>query len=49
MGLFDQLKEGLATKLGGAKDLNSMIDHAMNLINNPATGGLARACRDIQE
>ncbi len=41
MGLFDQLKEGLAASLGGDKDLNSMLDHAMNLINNPATGGLA--------
>jgi len=41
MALFDQLKEGLAAKLGGGSNLNSMLEHAMNLINNPATGGLA--------
>ena len=41
MGLFDQLKEGLAAKLGGSSNLNDMLEHAMNLINNPATGGLA--------
>lgn len=40
MGLFDQLKEGLAAKLGGSSNLNDMLEHAMNLINNPATGGL---------
>ena len=41
MGLFDQLKEGLAAKLGGGSNVNDMLEHAMNLINNPATGGLA--------
>jgi uncharacterized protein YidB (DUF937 family) len=40
MGLFDQLKEGLAAKLGGKSGLNDMLENAMNLINNPATGGL---------
>lgn len=41
MGLFDQLKEGLAAKLGGGGNVNDMLEHAMSLINNPATGGLA--------
>lgn len=41
MGLFDQLKEGLAAKLGGGSNLNDMLEHAISLINNPATGGLA--------
>ncbi len=41
MGLLDQLKEGLAAKLGGGSDISSMFEHAMELINNPATGGLA--------
>ena len=41
MGLFDQLKEGLAAKLGGGSNVNDLLEHAMNLINNPATGGLA--------
>ncbi len=40
MGLLDQLKEGLAAKLGGKSGLNDMLEHAMNLVNNPATGGL---------
>jgi uncharacterized protein YidB (DUF937 family) len=40
MGLLDQLKEGLMAKLGGS-NLNSMLDNAMSLINNPATGGIA--------
>ncbi len=40
MGLLDQLKEGLAAKLGGKGGLNDMVEHAMNLVNNPATGGL---------
>ncbi len=41
MGLLDQLKSGLAEKLGGGANLNSMLDHAMALINNPTTGGLS--------
>ena len=41
MGLFDQLKEGLAAKLGGGSNINNILEQAMNLINNPATGGLA--------
>jgi uncharacterized protein YidB (DUF937 family) len=41
MGLFDQLKEGLAAKLGGSSNLNDILEHAVNLINNPTTGGLA--------
>ncbi len=41
MGLFDQIKEGLAAKLGRSGNISSMVDHIMNLINNPATGGLA--------
>jgi uncharacterized protein YidB (DUF937 family) len=40
MGLFDQLKEGLAAKLGGKSGVSDMLENAMNLINNPATGGL---------
>jgi len=41
MGLFDQLKEGLAAKLGGGSGLGDMLEHTMNLINDPATGGFA--------
>lgn len=41
MGLLDQLKEGLMTKLGSGSNLSGILDHAMNLINNPATGGIA--------
>ncbi|HUI44546.1 MAG TPA: YidB family protein [Nitrospirota bacterium] len=41
MSILDQLKEGLAAKLGGGSNVNSIVEHAMNLINNPATGGLA--------
>jgi uncharacterized protein YidB (DUF937 family) len=41
MGLFDQLKEGLAAKLGGSSNVNDLLENAMNLINNPAMGGLA--------
>lgn len=41
MGLLDQLKAGLAAKLGGSGNLNNMLEQAMNLVNNPATGGLA--------
>ncbi|HEY6011196.1 MAG TPA: YidB family protein [Nitrospirota bacterium] len=41
MGLLDQLKEGIAAKLGGGSGLNTMLDQAMDLVNNPATGGLA--------
>jgi uncharacterized protein YidB (DUF937 family) len=42
MGLLDQLKEGIMSKLGGSgSQLNSVFDHAMSLINNPATGGIA--------
>ncbi len=41
MGLLDELKSGLAEKLGGGANLNSMLDHAMALINNPETGGLS--------
>ncbi len=40
MSLFDQLKEGLAAKLGSS-NLSDMLDHAMNIINNPSSGGLA--------
>ncbi|HXY55447.1 MAG TPA: YidB family protein [Nitrospirota bacterium] len=39
MSLFDQLKGGLASKLGGT-NVSGILDHAMSLINNPATGGL---------
>jgi len=35
---LDQLKEGLAAKLGGSR---GMLDQVTGLINNPATGGLA--------
>jgi uncharacterized protein YidB (DUF937 family) len=41
MGLFDQLKEGLAAKLGNGSGLSDLLEHAVNLVNNPATGGLA--------
>jgi len=41
MGLLDQLKSGLAEKLGDGANLNSMLDHAMALINNSSTGGLS--------
>ncbi|HYA88203.1 MAG TPA: YidB family protein [Nitrospirota bacterium] len=42
MGLLDQLKETITSKLGGSgSQLNSVLDHAMSLINNPATGGIA--------
>lgn len=41
MGLLDQLKEGLTAKLGNSSNLSSILDHAMSLINNPATGGVA--------
>ena len=41
MGLLDQLKSGLAEKLGGKSNLSSMLEHAMDLINNPGTGGLS--------
>jgi uncharacterized protein YidB (DUF937 family) len=41
MGLLDQLKSGLAEKLGGKSNLSSMVEHAMDLINNPGTGGLS--------
>jgi len=42
MGLLDQLKAGITSKLGGSgSQLNSVLDHAMNLINDPATGGIA--------
>lgn len=41
MGLLDQLKQGLMAKLGGSSDLSGMLDQAMSLINNPATGGVA--------
>jgi uncharacterized protein YidB (DUF937 family) len=40
MGIFDQLKEGLTSKLSGGSDLRNILEHATNLINNPATGGL---------
>jgi len=40
MSLLDQLKEGLGAKLGGS-NASSILEHAMNLISNPATGGLA--------
>ncbi len=36
MGLLD-----LTEKLGGGANLNSMLDHAMALINDSATGGLS--------
>ncbi len=41
MGLFDQLKEGIAAKLGGSSGLSDVLEHAMNLVNDPATGGFA--------
>ena len=41
MGLLDQLKGELAQKLGGGSNVESLIDHAMDLINNQSTGGLA--------
>ena len=41
MGLLDQLKSGLAEKLGGGSNLSTMLDHAMDLINNPGSGGLS--------
>ncbi len=41
MGLLDQIKSGLTEKLDGGANLNSMLDHAMALINNPTTGGLS--------
>jgi uncharacterized protein YidB (DUF937 family) len=40
MGLLDQLKEAIMAKLGGG-NLNAMLDNAMSLINDPATGGIA--------
>jgi len=40
MGILDQLKSGLAAKLGGQATIGGMLDHAVALINNPATGGL---------
>ena len=39
MSQFDQLKWGLAAKLAGSS-VNSILDQAISLINNPATGGL---------
>ena len=41
MGLLDQLKSGLAEKLGGKSNLSSMLEHAMDLVYNPGTGGLS--------
>ncbi len=40
MGFLDQLKEGLAGKLGLGSGGNSFLEQAIGLINNPATGGL---------
>ncbi len=40
MGLLDQLKGKLAQSLGGDANLNNLLEQAMGLINNPATGGL---------
>ncbi len=40
MGLLDQLKEGLTAKQGGGSDLSGMLEQAMSLIYNPATGGV---------
>jgi len=40
MGLFDQLKGELAKNIGSGANVNSLLEHAMGLINNPATGGL---------
>jgi len=40
MGLLDQLKGELAQKLGGGSNVTGLLDHAMDLINNPSTGGL---------
>ena len=40
MGILDQLKEGVAAKLGGGSGLSNTLGHVMDLINNPATGGL---------
>ncbi|MHB8846653.1 MAG: YidB family protein [Nitrospirota bacterium] len=41
MGLFDQLKDGLAAKLGGGGDISTVLEQASKLITNPATGGIA--------
>ena len=41
MGLLDQLKEGLAAKLGIGGNVSGLLDQVTHLINNPATGGLA--------
>jgi uncharacterized protein YidB (DUF937 family) len=40
MGILDQLKEGLVSKIAGGGDLRNILEHTTNLINNPATGGL---------
>ncbi len=40
MGLLDQLTGKLAQSLGGEANLNNLLEHAMGIINNPATGGL---------
>ena len=40
MGIFDQIKEGLASKMGGGGNLSDILEQATNLINNPAAGGL---------
>ena len=41
MGLLDKLKSGLTEQLGGGANLGNMLNHAVDLINNPGTGGLS--------
>jgi uncharacterized protein YidB (DUF937 family) len=40
MGLLDQLAKGVTDKLSGEGGQNPIMDAALNLINNPQTGGL---------
>ena len=40
MGLFDQIKEGIAEKLLGGGDHNKLFESITGLINNPRTGGI---------
>jgi len=41
MGLLDELKGQLSERLGLGANVNTILEQAMNIINNPATGGFA--------
>ena len=41
MSFLDQLTGDLSAKLGGGVNAGSLFEYAMNLINNPSTGGIS--------